>query len=282
MYQTFKLPSDVKSIAGYHWPSDKPTHVVCLIHGIGEHAGRYERMACRFNKRQIAVIAIDLRGHGLSVGKRGHTAPRQEILKDIDYLIKYTMELYKDVPIVMYGHSMGGNITLDYRIRGNLSYVPSAYIASAPWVQLYKPFPTPIVGIVKALSKFSPEMQFSSSVDEAILGNPISVGKYKSDPLVHDKITALCATDCLSVGKELFEGTLEGNGGGRCKPLLLMHGDSDKICAVSGSRAVALNEGKNCTYVEWPGLYHEIHNGGTDSAGDEVIQRAIDFIKSIS
>ena len=69
-------------------------------------------------RRALRSFQWILRGHGRSQGVRGACAPRKEVLKDIDALIEYAQAFYPGVPIVMYGHSMGGNITLDYRARG--------------------------------------------------------------------------------------------------------------------------------------------------------------------
>lgn len=281
MFENFVLKEKPIKIAGYKWLTEDPDHVVCLIHGIGEHAGRYDkRVAAAFNKANIAMIAMDLRGHGLSGGKGGDTAPRVEVLEDIDELIRYAQKLYPDKPIVMYGHSMGGNITLDYRTRGNLNAVPAGYIVSAPWVRLYKKYPAPAVAFMKLAAKVAPTALFSSGVDVSTLGNPKSVGAYKKDPLVHSSISARCAVEGFVIGQALEKNQHKGNNGGRQRPMLLMHGDNDHICSVEGSRAIAAFE-PNCTYVEWPELKHEIHNGGTYSTGDEVIERMIEFIKSL-
>lgn len=72
----------------------------------------------------MAVLALDLRGHGDSVEKKGHCAPRREVLEDVSSLLEYAAEKYPGRKIVLYGHSMGGNITLDYRARGRLNHMP--------------------------------------------------------------------------------------------------------------------------------------------------------------
>ena len=123
MYKLFDFQKRDCIVQGYHFPCENPNHVVCLIHGIGEHAGRFSRVAEHFNEAGIAVVSMDLRGHGRSQGVRGACAPRKEVLKDIDALIEYAQEFYPGVPIVMYGHSMGGNITLrPQRCAGRLHY----------------------------------------------------------------------------------------------------------------------------------------------------------------
>jgi alpha-beta hydrolase superfamily lysophospholipase len=123
MYRNFELET-VDHLVGYEWKGDRPKAVVCLVHGIGEHAGRYDRTGEVFKENEIAMVGMDLRGHGLSSGKRGHTSPRGRIFKDIDLLIEFMQGEYPDLPIFLYGHSMGGNIALEYRRRGNHRTIP--------------------------------------------------------------------------------------------------------------------------------------------------------------
>ncbi len=286
MYTNFDLGIEGRKIMGYHWAIENPKKVVVLIHGIGEHAGRYNRMAGYFAKAGIALVSMDLRGHGRSDGVRGHTAPRAEVLSDIDKLIEYAQEAYPGLPLILYGHSMGGNLVLDYRRRGMLSGVPDGYIISAPWVKLANDFPKPVVGIIRFLSRICPQMRVSSSCDEGLLGNPDSVRPYNDDPMVHGSITLLCAAECYTIGEQLFEGTLHGRDAagvpdaGTKKPTLLMHGSADRICSVEGSRQIAAME-PDITYVEWEGYFHEIHNGNKTETGEAAILRAIDFISNL-
>lgn len=283
MYQNFELEGRNFKIRGYHFACENPNHVVVLIHGIGEHAGRFTRVADYFNKEGIAVVAMDLRGHGRTEGKRGHCAPREEVLKDIDALIEYARNLYPDVPMVMYGHSMGGNITLDYRARGGHNDIPSGYIISAPWIRLVQPVTGALYQIVKFLSKAAPQFTISQAFPEELLGNVEFVRPYKDDPMVHPKVSMLCAFQGFTVGTALENGTNEDNGRAKNTPCLLMHGTDDKICDIEGSRCFAKLQNPECfTMVEWPGYYHEIHNGGPDGqTGEEVIKKAIEFIKGL-
>lgn len=279
MYENFKIPSGV-SVAGYRWECEKPHHIVGLIHGIGEYQGRYDRMANFLNEKGIAVMGMDLRGHGLSEGVRGHAAPRDGLLADIDSFLSCIKRDYPDLPIVLYGHSMGGNITLDYRIRGRNAGIPDAYIISAPWVRLCHPIPKTLQKVARQMARIRPEFQFTSKIDETLLGNSKYVGQYYKNPLIHGKITALCASECLTIADKLYENTVEGSGAGRGKPLLLMHGDSDRICAMEGSRRIAQYE-ENCTYIEWPGYFHEIHNGGAEATGEDVLRTVAQFVNGI-
>ena len=269
-------------LKGYHWGVESPKQLVVIIHGIGEYAWRYDRVAKIFNEENVAVISMDLRGHGKSFGKRGHTAPRLEILNDIDDLIIYSLDKYPGVPLVLYGHSMGGNMVLDYRGRGLLASRPSGFVVTAPWIRLVKPLPKPLALAALILSKIAPSTAFESKIDALVLGNPKSVGEYKKDPLVHGKITAETAQDGFTVGKMLEEGRLYEAVLGKEKPMLLLHGKKDMVCSIEGTRMVVKHEDKNfTTYVELEGIYHEVHNGGDHSDGSEVILQIRDFICGI-
>lgn len=280
MYDNFAFEKRDSQVAGYTFKCESPEYVMCIIHGIGEHAGRYNRMADALAKHGIAVVSMDLRGHGISSGVRGDTAPRTEVLKDIDALIEYAQEKYPGLPLILYGHSMGGNICLDYKLRGSKNHIPCKYIVSAPWLELVRKIPAPLYRCVKTLAKVAPKMAISSACPEEHLGNPDFVKPYSEDPMVHSKITLRCAVDSFDIGKKIAEGRHENNHRADDKPFLLMHGSADKICAVEGARKVAeqMSGNDKAVYIEWPGYYHEIHNGSPAETGDKVIDKIAEFI----
>lgn len=271
-------------IRGYSWDLENPDKVICIVHGIGEYGGRFDRVAEAFRFENIAAFALDLRGHGDSVEKKGHCAPRSTVLEDVSELIKHAQQKHPDKKVILYGHSMGGNIVLDYRSRGELNGAVSGYVISSPWIRLVRPVPTPIYRIVKFISKVAPSFTISSEVSEEMLGNLETVKPYKDNPMVHNRISALCAVDGFETGLKLETGTLENNHRADGIPTLLMHGDCDRICDVEGSRKIAKRmqqQGENLEYIEWEGLFHEIHNGNLTSRGDEVISKVTEWVKAL-
>lgn len=283
MYEYFQLKTAGKKtqkIWGYHWKKENPDYVVCIVHGIGESAAQYDRMAGYLTGANMAAVAMDLRGHGESFGKRGHCAPRKEIKKDIDDLLVYAHRQYPDTPLVLYGHSMGGNLVLDYRKQGKFNFLPAAYIVSAPWVLLTRKVPDALYYTVKALAKIAPQMTVSAGIPANYLGNEEIVGGRNEHPLIHNKISTACAVDGFTIGQAMAKGVHPDNGGAKGIPMLLMHGTEDKICDIKGSEQIAAIE--DCDYIRWPGLYHEIHNGGGESTGEEVIERMIQWIRELS
>lgn len=280
MYRNFDLKSEVK-LVGYEWKCDSPEYVVCLVHGIGEHAGRYDRIAEAFKASGVAMVGMDLRGHGFSSGTRGHTSPREGILCDIDRLMEYIEKEYSGIPVFLYGHSMGGNIALNYRRRGRYRSVPSGYIITSPWLMLQREIPKPLYLFAQAMSKIKPDFKMRAKIRPEMLGNVEVISKQANAHLVHDYITVKTALDGLEIADLLMNGRLETTGDEPLKPMLLMHGDKDMICDPEGSRILSRLENGSCRFIEWPGLYHEIHNGSPDSDGTEVIRTIINWIKKI-
>lgn len=285
MYEKFTLRKLEKGIIrGYSWPIEAPQKVICIVHGIGEYGGRFDRVAETFRKKGMAVVALDLRGHGDSIQRKGHCAPRRAVLEDVDALLEYAEKTYPGKPIVLYGHSMGGNIVLDYRARGRLNDHPAAYIISAPWIRLMRPVPAPLYKLVKLIARIAPAFTISSDVDEAVLGNPLSVKPYSSNPMVHNRISVQCAVDGFEIGLGLEDGSHPDNMRAAQIPTLIMHGSEDRICDVEGSRRVSsglAERGDNIKYICWEGLFHEIHNGGKTSRGDEVIEKMTEWTAAL-
>ena len=285
MYDKFVLKNlEEGIIRGYSWHLEDPEKVICIVHGIGEYGGRFDRVAEAFRDKNMAVCALDLRGHGESLGKRGDCAPRNSVLDDVSELLRYAEEKYPGKPLVLYGHSMGGNIVLDYRARGEMNDHPAGYIISAPWVRLVRPVPPLLYKAVKLLSRIAPSFTIGSDINEANLGNPEKVKPFKDNPMVHNRISALCAVDGFDKGIGFEDGTAEDDRRAANIPTLLMHGGEDRICDVNGSRRIAERlqaQGDDLTYIEWEGLFHEIHNGNETSTGDEVIAEMVGWAQDL-
>lgn len=285
MYDKFVLRNlEEGIIRGYSWHLEDPDKVICIVHGIGEYGGRFDRVAEAFREKNMAVCALDLRGHGESLGKRGDCAPRNSVLDDVSELLRYAEKTYPGKPLILYGHSMGGNIVLDYRARGEMNDHPAGYIISAPWVRLVRPVPSVLYKAVKLLSRIAPSFTIGSDINEANLGNPEKVKPFKDNPMVHNRISALCAVDGFDKGIGFEDGTADDNRRAANIPTLLMHGSEDRICDVNGSRHIAERlqaQGDDLTYIEWEGLFHEIHNGNETSTGDEVIAEMVGWAQNL-
>jgi len=132
------LSDDGMALFAREWkPEGKMNGVICIVHGLGEHSGRYKKFAKTFIVNGYLVIGFDLRGHGRSCGKRGHVDSYDILMNDINCLVNKAFELYPDSPCFLYGHSMGGNLVLNYVLRRRPEV--AGVIASAPWLILTSP-----------------------------------------------------------------------------------------------------------------------------------------------
>ncbi|MBR0596786.1 alpha/beta fold hydrolase [Sinanaerobacter chloroacetimidivorans] len=281
MFRNFKEENKGIRIHGYEWEPKNPQIVVCLVHGIGEHAGRYDRIGEIFKEAGISLLGMDLRGHGFSSGVRGHAACRKDIFADIDWLITYAMNRYPGLPVILYGHSMGGNLVLDYRRRGPLRSIPEGYLVTSPWVLLRREIPGHLYFFVKLISKIKPDFQMNSGVKQDTLGNKEIIGGQINSHLNHGKISVQTAIECFDIGRALMDGKVEKFGDEPLRPLLLMQGEGDQICSPEGSRKIAELEGDLCQYMEWQGFDHEIHNGNDTEDGTEVISAMVSWIQKM-
>lgn len=251
-------------------PDDKASAraILVVIHGIGEHFGRYLEYVQDFVRQGIPVYAMDLRGHGKSPGKRGHTAPRNLILEDVDNLCRLAEKEYPNVPLFIYGHSMGGNIGLYHRLHGK--YRPRGYIITSPWITLYKEVPAFTVFAMKVVSKIAPQLCIRNKLDLKDLSSDESKIECVKDPLCHGYISAQTALDCYYGAMEILEkADIEK------EDLLLLHGSDDHICSVEGSRAFMKKAPKSCTYIEYENNYHELHH---DKARKQVSEAVLSWI----
>ncbi len=239
---------------GYKWDVAHPGALVCIVHGIGEHAMRYDAIAKFLNSKNYAVYAFDLPGHGKSPNPRGHIGSRAQVMGLIDSLLSAARSGHPGIPVCIYGHSLGGNLVLKYRLESRDETI--FYMITSPWLILASPPPKALLALSKVMAKLMPGMLVNTGlVAGHICSDENVVQAYVKDPLVHGKISAVTGAERLQDSKEII-----GKADVPKTPMLLMHGDDDHICSVEGSRLVASKAGDCCTYIEWAGCRHEIHN----------------------
>ncbi len=254
------------------WSVEKPKAVLALVHGLGEHIDRYDHLAAFFNSNGIAVEGFDHRGHGQSGGKRGHSPSVEAMLGDIDLLLADIGKKYKDVPVFLYGHSMGGNLVLNHTLRKKSNIVGT--IATGPWIQLALKPSAFMVGLGKLFRNILPGLTQPNGLDvNHISTDPEEVEKYANDPLVHDKISTALGMGLMDSGNWLNEYKAEPP-----IPMLIMHGGGDQITSAPASESFALRLGSKVSFKKWDGLYHEIHN---EKIQEEIFQYTLDWLNGV-
>jgi alpha-beta hydrolase superfamily lysophospholipase len=228
--------------------------IICLVHGFGEHSGRYAHVADFFNKNGYAFLAMDNRGHGNSEGKRGHAPNFDSYLDDIEVFLADTKQRLNDVPMFLYGHSMGGNLVLNYAIQRKPTIL-RGLVSASPWIRLaFEPKPI-LITLGKMMRSIYPSFSQSSDLDsKTISRDKAVVDAYDNDPLVHSKITA-----AAGMGITDSAAFLNTYSGAMPMPTLMIHGTADGLISQPASEEFAKRV-TNLDYKKWEGLYHETHN----------------------
>ncbi|MBN1536818.1 MAG: lysophospholipase [Anaerolineales bacterium] len=251
------------------WEITNQKAVVYMVHGLGEHSGRYNHLASALNNAGYSLIAFDLRGHGHSQGQRGHSPSIDHILDDIDLFAGLVSERYPDTPRFLYGHSLGGMLAINHCIRSNPPLLGAVF--SAPGLRSSLQDQKMKVFLSKMGGMLFPNVKLKSGLDPKALSHDAGVVKaYIDDPLVHDDISFGLARSMLEGISRVFD-----QASNITMPILVMHGSDDSLVFPSGSQDFCRLVKANCTLKIWDGLYHEIHN---EFEKDMIFEYMIDWI----
>lgn len=233
-------------------PDTDPIAVVCLVHGLGEHSGRYSHVADRFTDSGFAVYALDLRGHGNSGGARGDLR-LEDAMRDISDLIADAKDDFAGLPVFIYGHSLGALLTMTYVVR----YRPAiaGMVASAPALDTTLREQKAKFFMANLLGGLLPGVVIPTGLDaNGVSRDPAVVEKYLSDPLVHDKGSLGLAKQTFSAMDTMMAQTTFP------APLLILHGQADSLTVPHASKLFAEQVDGDVTLLEFDGMYHEPHN----------------------
>jgi alpha-beta hydrolase superfamily lysophospholipase len=238
------------------WEKPGARAALVVVHGLGEHSGRYAEFGERMATFGISTYAIDLRGHGNSDGRRGHVPSFDVFLQEVDRF-RREVEGLADfrMPLFLLGQSMGGLIALRYqeeyptRFRGA--------IICSPWLATAMAVPRWKVMASSALNRLAPALPFSHGLRaEHLTRDADIVAAYRDDPLVHGTITPrLFAEVSAAMGLALQRSDRIA------QPLLFLLGGDDRV--VDTNRTVRFARSitaPDVTVRVYPGHYHELLN----------------------
>jgi len=243
----------------WHRPVAAPRGAIALVHGAGEHCGRYEHVAVWLNQAGYAVLGQDLPGLGRSPGRRGHIDRFDDYLLAVDGMLDRLRDLYPDRPRFLYGHSMGGLIVVRWlQLRppdstGRLSGV----ILTSPCLDLALDIPPALLRAGALLEHVWPTMSQSSRIPaEAVSRSPDVVGAYASDPLVLHTVTVRWAMELQRNMQAARNGSAT-----LAVPAIILQAGADKLVSPTATRAFAARVAAPFKeYREFDGCYHELHN----------------------
>lgn len=228
--------------------------VVVLVHGLGEHSGRYGDLARRLNNWGFAVRGYDQYGHGESGGVRGALPAPGRLIDDLAEVVESTRKrMQPDEPLIVLGHSLGALVAAAAVAQDAIA-VQALVLSSPPLDAGLNPLQKLLVAILPGVA---PNLTLGNGLDPQFLShNPDVVAKYRADPLVHDRVSARLARFIVDAGPQVLARAAHWP-----VPTLLMYAGADRLVPPAGSRAFA--DGAPARVVTsrcFAGLYHEIFN----------------------
>lgn len=228
--------------------------VIVMIHGLGEHLGRYDHWARKFCDSGSAFYALDTHGHGKTTGGRGHTESFSLIYDDIAELVARARRENPSAKIFLYGHSMGGCLALGATLNRELRI--DALILTGPAIKPGFEPPAWKISLAKFLDRFLPALALGNELDiEGISSDPDVIKAYKNDPLVHDRISVRWFNEWLRAVDQILATTRYFK-----LPILIIHGANDKLTSPVAASLLAQSIGSHAKFHLWPGAKHEVHN----------------------
>lgn len=250
-------------------PDNAPVAVILFLHGHGDHCRRYDEWFEGFIEAEMAVFAIDYRGHGQSEGKRGVIGHFSDLQLDVNLLFAEGEKRFPETPKILYGHSMGATILLHYLLNGENR--PKLAIASSPWLVLRNRPGKWMRVLIKTLNNIAPSLTMKTGLRSSDFSSVEGFGeKREKDPWVHNRISARLFTEVQKAAERVLRIT---------KPypceILLLQGDADKVTSPEAPIVLA-NRFNNIKFVNWPGGNHQLHNANDSRILQDLI---IDWIK---
>lgn len=265
--------SDGENLAAYRWPlpEGQPWRgTVLLVHGLGEHAGRYHHVAERLNRWGFAVRAYDHYGHGRSAGPRGGLNHDMRLLDDLaDMVDTARAHMPEGLPLVLLGHSMGGLVAARF-VALHLRPV-DALVLSSPALD---PGLNAVQKLLLAtLPRVAPNLRVGNGLDARYISHdPAVVAAYERDPLCHDRISGRLARFIAEGGPATVARAAHWR-----VPTLLMWAGADRLVNPAGSRAFAAAAPDAVVQSRcFEGLYHELFNELDADPVFDVLQRWLD------
>jgi alpha-beta hydrolase superfamily lysophospholipase len=268
--------TDGDNIAVQYWPLDEsivPLGTVLIVHGLGEHAGRYAQVAADLNSWGYNVCSYDQVGHGESAGARGdlpHAMRLQDDLADVVDTVR--RQMLAQEPLIILGHSMGGVVAADFarqkarRIEGLILSSP----ALDPGLNMVESF------LVSTVPRFAPHLRLGNGLKPQYLcRDKTVVAAYLQDPLVHDRISTSLASYIATQGAHCIAAAAQWS-----TPTLLVYAGADHLVSPAGSRAFAAAAPAKIVQSQcFDAMYHEILNDPERGQVLAVVRRWLDGLR---
>jgi alpha-beta hydrolase superfamily lysophospholipase len=260
------------------WPSGDARGTIVIVHGLGEHIGRYAGVAARLNASGWSVVGYDQRGHGTSPGERGRLAGADDLLADLAALLD-DVRRESVFPLVLLGHSLGGLVAARF-VAGGLETPRPAWQRDVDALVLSSPaldvgLSAIQRGLLATLGAATPNLAVGNGLDPTGVSRDSKVvAAYRADPLVHDRITPRLTRFVADAGPEVLALAPRWR-----LPTLLLYAGADRLVVPAGSAAFAAAAPRDVVTVRaYPTLYHEIFN---EPEREEVLSVLVDWLDTL-
>jgi len=236
------------------WTAEAPRGRVLVVHGLGEHGGRFDVLARALVARGYSVLAYDHRGHGKSEGRPGHVSDFRLFLEDMDMVARAAAELPGPGGVFLYGHSMGALVTMRYL----QVFRPAApgVILSAPWLGTVTPIPRWKLLLAHVLRRSVPWLAIPTAVEPGKLTSDEEMQRrYLEDPLVRHAISVSLYDAVLDAQQRVFEWDGEVD-----VPVLMLLPLLDTVVDTERAARWSREAGPAVEALRLPGFRHEPHN----------------------
>ena len=253
-----------------HWPLPDARRAVLIVHGLGEHSGRYAHVAAWFRKRGFDVLSYDQRGHGETLGSRGALKHEDDLLTDLTAVYNNYAAKHSRPPLLL-GHSMGGLVAARTVLDGRIQ--PSAMMLTSPALRSWSS--GGLRKLAHVLASLLPNLPLGNGLKvDNLSHDPAVIAAYRNDPLVFGKVTPRLADFIFRAGEASI-----ADAGKLPVPTLLLVAGADKLVDPSGSTAFAIGASSTgqLTTRHFAALYHELMNEA-DPARTQVMKQMGDWL----
>jgi acylglycerol lipase len=233
-----------------------PSAALVIVHGLGDHGGRFHAMANSLASNGMAVMAIDLVGHGKSPGRRGVVDSFEHLLDEVGNSVYFGSRTWNNSPLFVFGQSMGGNLVLNWAMRRPFEAKSIAgVVAVAPMLRMARSPSRQFLRVGRWLERRLPNLRVTTPVDVRQLCNdPLGQDAYLRDRLVHKKMSLRLGLGLIEGGEWILNHPERLN-----KPTLLMHGCDDTITCPLATEELATKTNHRSTLRLWPNCRHDLH-----------------------
>jgi len=237
------------------WIPEDPCAMVLVLHGIFEHGGRYQQMAERLNAENIAVLSMDLPGHGRSPGKKGYIQSWSDLVNVVGTWADEKRAEYSELPCFLFGHSLGGLLAASYLAEARPDF--DGVILTSPALQVKEDLSPILQKLAPIIASIAPRLKTIKLDAKAMSRDPEVVRIYENDPLVyHGGVYAQTGKETLTATQKISQSFKRFDW-----PVLIMHGTGDQLTEPRGSQNFFDEiDSTDKTIRLYQGWYHELFN----------------------